>query len=121
MKRDMDLVRQIVFKLEDNEHGRAPRRLTIEGYTEEQIGYHVHLMVEAGLLKGAKTSHMGSPSPSAIPTSLTWEGHEFADAARSDTVWNRAKSTIKDKVGSVGIGVMVEVLKQHAKQLLGLA
>ena len=121
MKRDMDLVRKIVFALEEHEHGHAPRSFRIEGYDEEMVGYHVHLMMQAGLVKGADTTHLGSTSPSAIPIALKWEGHEFADAARSDTVWNKTKAVIKDKVGSVGIGLLVEVLKQQAKQMLGVA
>lgn len=120
MKRDMDLVRHIVFALEDHEHGFAPQ-LKLEGYTEEQIGYHVHLMIQAGLVEGCDTTCLGNDSPSAEATSLTWAGHEFADAARSDTVWNKTKLVIKDKVGSVGIGLLIEVLKQQAKLALGLS
>jgi hypothetical protein len=121
MKRDMDLVRKIVFALEEYEHGRAPRSLKIEEYTDEQIGYHVYLMAEAGLVKGHSIGTMRSASPCWMATSLTWEGHEFAEAARSDTLWNNTKAVVKDKVGSVGIGLLIEVLKQQAKLALGLA
>jgi len=121
MKRDMDLVRKIVFALEEHEHGHAPHYFRIDGYDEEVVGYHVYIMTQAGLVNGADTTVRGDNSPSAIPLSLTWEGHEFADAARSDTVWNKTKAVIKDKVGSVGIGLLVEVLKQQAKQMLGVA
>jgi hypothetical protein len=36
MKRDMDLVREILVQIEEHEHGMAPRNLTIEGYYSEQ-------------------------------------------------------------------------------------
>ncbi len=74
MKRDMDLVRTIVFLLEDHEHGRSPREIQIDGYTAEQIGYHAYIMKEAGLIRAAVRS-VNSPSPCAIPTGLTWAGH----------------------------------------------
>ena len=121
MKRDMDLVRKIALQLEQHADGYAPRNFAVEGYSDEQVGYHIHLMMDAGLLDGFKTSHFGSTSPTAKPKALTWAGHEFAENARSDTVWNKAKAVIRDKVGTASIAVLVEVLKQQARQMLGLA
>ena len=63
MKRDMDLVRKIVFALEEHEHGHAPHPFLIEGYTDEQVGYHTHLMKEAGLILAANVTTMESTSP----------------------------------------------------------
>ena len=119
MKRDMDLVRKIVFALEAHPHGHAPA-IKIEGYSKEQIGYHMYLMLQANLIEGLDVSGGGCESPQVEATNLTWQGHEFADDARSDTVWEKSKAVVKDKVGTVGIGLLVEVLKQQAKQLLGL-
>ncbi len=121
MKRDMDLVRKIVFALEGHEHGHAPDELAIDGYTEEQIGYHVYIMTQAGLILGADATTRGNDSPNWIPISLTWDGHEFADDARSDTIWNRAKAQVRESVTTVGFGLLVEVLKHQAKQALGIS
>src|SRR5688500_9150721 len=92
MKRDMELVRRIVLTLEDHEHGYAPSDLFLPGYSQEQIGYHVLLMAEGDLLIGTELSAQGDPSPRALATRLTWKGHEFADAARNDTIWSQAKA-----------------------------
>jgi hypothetical protein len=41
MKCDMELVRAILLTVEAQEHsGQAPRDLTTEGYTPEQVGHH---------------------------------------------------------------------------------
>lgn len=120
MKRDMDLVRKIALLIEDHPSGFAPD-IVIDGYTEELIGYHIHLMGEAGLLHAADVSHSECASPIAMASSLTWEGHEFVAAARNDTVWNKSKKLIQEKVGTTTIGLLIEVLKQQAKQVLGLA
>ena len=32
---------------------------------------------------------------------LTWQGHEFLDAARNEDRWNQAKKTISEKGGSL--------------------
>lgn len=120
MKRDMDLVRKIVLFLEDHPRGFVPQ-VVIDGYSSEQIGYHVYLLAQAGLVTALECTTGGCGSPQMEAESLTWNGHEFAENARSDTVWNRAKGVIRDKVGTASIAVMVEVLKQQARHLLGLS
>ena len=120
MKRDMELVRQILVQIEEHEHGMAPRSLTIDGYTQEQIGYHVHLMGQAGLLKVADVSHFGSTSPEAIATRMTWAGHEFLDAARSDTVWQRAKTQLGAQWASVPFDILKAVLMKFVGQAVGM-
>ena len=43
-------------------------------------------------------------------TSVTWAGYEFLDAARSDTVWNRAKSAVITGAGGLAFDVLKAVL-----------
>lgn len=50
MKRDMDLVRKILMALEDNPTGYFKDEMTIDGYTEEDVGYHCYLLLQAGLV-----------------------------------------------------------------------
>jgi hypothetical protein len=54
-----------------------------------------------------------------IITNLTWKGHDFLDAARSDTVWNATKGPLA-KVGAWTFGLVLEVLKEEAKRQIGL-
>jgi hypothetical protein len=74
VKRDMELIRKLVLALEDALTGYAPDDLKIQGYTPEQVGYHAYLLIDAGLSTGNDVSHMGSSSPEAMLTSLTWAG-----------------------------------------------
>ena len=48
MKRDMDSIREILLAVEAHPCGFAPS-IEIHGYTQEQVGYHVFLLGEAGL------------------------------------------------------------------------
>lgn len=107
MKRDMDLIRKILLAVEEHEHGRAPGKVEIEGYSDEQIGYHVWLTGEAGLLHVVDMTGRGSPSPVAIPTRMTWEGYEFLEVARQLSTWEAAK----EKISKAGAGLTFEVLK----------
>jgi hypothetical protein len=119
LKRDMDLVRKIVLAIEDHPHGYAPDRLDVEGYTQGQIGYHLYLMVQAGLIEGVESSNLESDSPGAKATCLTWAGHEFAAAARSEGIWAQAKKGIKEKIGSASMTVITQYLQSLAKSALG--
>jgi hypothetical protein len=109
MRRDMDLVRKITLALADHEHGFAPDNFAVEGYSTEQVDYHMYLMAQGGLLDAEEITGQGDSSPRVMPKSLTWAGHEFADATRNEGVWNRAK-TLVAKAGSSAFPVWVEVL-----------
>lgn len=113
MKRDMDLVRKILMACAEHEHGFAPRELVIAGYSKEQIGYHIHLMIQADLVSGKNITTFGSNSPKAVVTSITWAGHDFLEASRDEGLWSKAKQA----AGSTG-GMVLDVLKSI---LIGLA
>ncbi len=90
MKLDPDLVRQILLKVEEFPFDGSFHDVEIEGRTEDEITYHVMLLHEAGLLEALDlSSHSGVCWK---PKRLTYNGHQFLDAARSDTVWQKAKS-----------------------------
>ncbi len=54
MKRDFDLIRKLVFAIEECPSGQMPEGL--DGYTPDQVGYHNYLLVDAGLAKGVDTT-----------------------------------------------------------------
>jgi hypothetical protein len=66
-------------------------------------------MMQEGLIEGCDTTHTESAGPEAMPTSLTWKGHEFLDLARDQERWNRAKAII-GKIGGAPISVWMKVL-----------
>lgn len=121
MKRDMDLVRRILMKIESHEHGIAPYPLMIDGASDELVGYHIHLLGQAGLLAVDEITSLESDSPEAMALHMTWTGHDFLDAARSDTIWNRAKQRVAGTVGSVTFEAFKALLVALAKEKLGLS
>lgn len=120
MQRDMNLIRQIAMAVEASPTGFAPDRLDIEGYTAEQIAYHAHLMVQAGLATGTDITTLGSSSPAALLSALTWQGHEFVEAARDETRWRQAMSLVKEKGGSVTLSILIQLLGDLMRRSLGL-
>lgn len=121
MKRDMDLVRMILLTIEQHEHSRAPKQLQLEGYEDEQIQFHVWLMGSAGLLDVSDTSHSLSASHQAIPRNITWEGYEFLEVARQDSMWEKAKRKVSDAGAGLTLEILMGVLKQLAKEAVGLS
>lgn len=120
MKRDLDLIRKLLLAIEAHEHGLFQEELVVDGYTEEQVGFHIYLIGEAGLAKVVENTHIHSQSPSAFPLNLTWAGYEFLEAAKDETLWGKAKTHVIKPTGGVAFGVLVEWLKAEAKSRLGL-
>ena len=111
MKRDMDLIRQIVLAVRESS-------TPIEGLGGvEQVVFfeHVRLLVEAGFVE-AKAFASGEVEVSR----LTWDGHNFADSILSDSVWNKAKMDVIKPTLSWSFAVLQEYLKQSALGSLGL-
>jgi hypothetical protein len=119
MRRDMDLVRKMVLMIEDQPDGHAPRSFPIAGYTDAEIGYHTYLIAESGLCEGQEITTATS-GVCYMLGKLTPAGHDFADAARSDTVWQKAKTKVQGSVGTVTVEVMKALLDHVARQMLKL-
>lgn len=105
MKRDMDLVREILIEIEERSDFDVPYVPDIEGKTDHEIFYHIKIMHEAALIEASNWS--GDDGPHWLAKSLTNAGHDFLDAARNETLWAKAKA----KVLSSGGVLTIEALK----------
>ena len=107
MKRDFDLFRKILLFVENAPSGFAPTNV-LDGYSGAEIGYHAHLLIEAGLARGVDVTNLGSTAPESLITNLTWAGHEFAELARDQSRWEQAMSLLRAE----GRGVTFDELKR---------
>jgi hypothetical protein len=71
MKPDIDLMRTLLLAVEDAPDGTAPRQPSVDGYSQAQIGYQAHLLVEDGLARGFDVQNVSHNHPQAFITSLT--------------------------------------------------
>ena len=121
MKRDMDLVRTILQKVEASEDPWGLHEtLDIEGYTQNQISYHIKLLHEAGLLDAQEVSEMGQDGFRWWPGSLTWAGQDFLNAAKDDSLWKKAKETVIKPGASFTFDLLLAWLKAQVTTTLGL-
>ena len=111
MRRDLELCRKILLEVEKHtEPLTAIYPVIIEGYTRKQIDFHVYLLGQAGLLEVVD----GWSGFEYFPTSITWEGYEFLEAAKDENVWEKAMDSIRSK----GIPVTFELLKIALPEVL---
>ena len=120
MKRDMNLVREILLWATDQDASGVNANPTIVGYSADQVSHHVHLMSQAGLVEAAVTTALSDPGPTALLLSVTWAGHDFVDAARDNTIWNKAKRKVLSSGSSFTFDLLKDVLVLLAKGALEL-
>lgn len=116
----MDLIRIILLKLEEKENPLEdiPPE-AIEGYDSDLVSYHFKMLSEANLIEAIDAESFGNYR--WIATNLTWFGHDFLDAAKNDTIWNKAKEIIKKHGGIFSIEVLKPLLIKLATEQLKVA
>ena len=124
MRRDDDLLRKLMLDLELAK-SRIFHSHEVSGYTQDQVAYHLALILKAGFAEGGVPRYLSDGSDPTIPSAvvvsrLTPDGHDFIDEVRDDAVW----ANVKERTAKVGGSVSLEVLKQLAgavaKQMVGL-
>lgn len=119
MKRDYELIRKILLKVEEN-NGKV---LEYKTDKSPQEAYHCDIMIQAGLLDG-KLLRKGLNTPSWILNrtvqvyDLTWEGHNFLDSIREETVWKKIKKEIGDKSGQVSFEILKDLAISASRSFL---
>lgn len=120
MKRDLQLIRKLVLAIEDIPTGYVNDDIQIEGFSKEEIAYHAYLLVDAGYAKGIEITNLTDTSPQWRILHLTSAGHDFADAARSESNWKKAMDLIKEKTGGITLDVLKQLMIGIMKNTLGV-
>ncbi|MBR2883396.1 MAG: DUF2513 domain-containing protein [Clostridia bacterium] len=98
MKRDMELIRKILFYVEENyKEGQVwVRQIDIDGYDANTIAEHILLAHESGFFQDIHSiSVLGNRA--YWVGNLSNEGYDFLDKVRNDTIWNKTKTVIAEK------------------------
>jgi len=114
MTRDMELIRKILFTIEERYVDVAIYNLEVYGYDKKTIAYHCDLLYQAGLVKAYKGQYADDELYSFGVGALTWEGHDYLDKIRNDKVWNKTKSVINDR----GLPLIIETVKEIASAII---
>ena len=107
MKRDMDLVRKILLEIEKQYKSTAIINLKIESYDMETVAYHCKILHEAGLISGYSAHYTGNTIYLFKVGSLTWEGNDYLDKVRDNSIWGKTKDAITQK----GLPFILDTIK----------
>ena len=94
MKRDMDLVRLILLEIEG---------FYIDGYEASSVKYNGELLLQAGLIDKFCEDSIGELTAGQ----LTWEGCDYLDKIRDNSIWKQTKDAIKEK----GLPLVFDTIK----------
>ena len=118
MKRDMDLVREILIELEkDDSPDHAPKEYVHPGYSQENVDHHLRIMAEAGLINIREAQLLDWNSDYEVE-GLTWDGHEFLEVARQESFWKQAKKKVQEKTGVLTLEMLKSTLQGIVKQAM---
>jgi len=122
MKRNMDLIRSLMLRLEElpMDMGDAvtiqPGCKALDGIegSDAEINHHLELLRSVGFLDCPS----GQPMFGIIYMGLTWEGHDFTDAVRNADTWAKTKS-VAERAGGWTVGMLLEIAKGVIKAEVG--
>jgi hypothetical protein len=114
MKRDWDLIKTILLKMEDlGDTSSVLRAEQVPGYDRENVSFHFQLLHQAELIVAECSRTVGGPL-SCHGCHITWQGYEFLDTIRCDTIWNRIKKTAREK----GLDLSFSAIKAIGSEIL---
>ena len=116
MKRDMTIVRKLLFAIEEN-----PNSIEIEGVNEDTKNYHLALLIDANLVDGIVAESNAKGEQSEIPLfvtvkTLNWNGHEFIANLREENVWNIIKREFRDASFATVLSIGKQLAERYAKK-----
>ncbi|MBO6522226.1 MAG: DUF2513 domain-containing protein [Balneolaceae bacterium] len=117
MKRDYDLIKKILERIEEFPTTAGDYNIELVGYTDEEISFNSYLLDEAGLIEASFTKFADGSYELDYLNRLTWQGHEFLDNARNETVWKKTLAIVKKKGGSVSFNIFQNLLQSQATKL----
>jgi hypothetical protein len=111
MKRDCDLVRQILLCIE-HRGATCPLevlRADLRHESDERVRYHLQLVIDASWVAEVERSVAGP-----LGVRLTHAGHEFVELARGDVRWRAAKALVIEETGGLSLGLLRALLAKWA-------
>lgn len=121
MKRDMDLIRNILIRAETASYGTLSEKdFSDAGFEEQIVVGHFKLLEEAGLVEAEFLTLETLGVVGGTVSRLTWSGHDYLDTIRNETVWKRTKKLVSEKAGSVPFSIIQTIAAKFLLAQLNL-
>lgn len=118
MKRDLDLLRAILLRIEEAESNIENHNFyDLDDPTI--VDFHICLLIDAGFVSAIDISNNVAPYYFIIQR-LTFAGCEYLDSVRSTTIWEQVKQKLSAVGGSASLDVITSLCADLAKSQLGV-
>ena len=109
MKRDMDLVRELLIKISDD-------NLSEIDTNDDATKYHLEILQQKNYIVGVSIQQQvgGGVYCSIESARLTWDGNEFLETIKSVKIWDKIKKTLNEK----GVGLTIDAIKLAASVVI---
>jgi hypothetical protein len=122
MKRDMDLIRTLLLKLEVLPVPVGAivhitpdiKEISVDSKTPDEIEFHLELLCDAGFIDQGGGE---GPMVGILFRKLTWAGDDFLDSVRDPVIWHETKEGAK-KAGGFTVDLLVALAKGLIKKKL---
>jgi len=118
MKRNWDLIRLLLLKIEELEPNAL---LTLDSFPENQhqeISCHLEILQEGGLLEGKIHKTPGGSPHDFHLIRLTWLGHDFIECIRTDSKWEAIKKKLTHKGVEINLDNILFIAKGMTQSVL---
>lgn len=120
MKRDLNLVRNILLDVESGSAGEAIDGFEYDGKGRGEVLEHVQLLLDAGFIDGLVATGGRNEPIGCVVFRMTWAGQEFLSKAKNDTLWKKVLAQAEEKGLSTSMAVVNGLLESAAKKYVGL-
>lgn len=123
MKRNMELVRQILLACEEDPtpglERQVEQKVRSRMKSSEVDSVHVHghlkLLIEAELVDGGNPVRTFQGETWVGSFELTWKGHDFLADIRDDSRWAAFRAKIGSRLDTLSFDVLEEAVKEFAR------
>lgn len=122
MKRDLDLIRDMLIKIEDL---TPSKEVTLEDFLnissdKDKLYYHLELITDNNFISYKAIPSMGAKYNLFIIDRLTSQGHDYLDSVRDPKIYKETKSKIGSLVKSCSLAVFQATAESIIKSQLGI-
>ena len=118
LKRDLDLIREILLLIEESNRALAVSDIRIPEYTTEEIVFHVELLSDAGYVELSRPKYLSRVC--YVVQRLTMKGCDYLDSIRDERVWKDTRATVLRTVGSAPLDIIKDIAVALIRDRLNL-
>ncbi|WP_419419624.1 DUF2513 domain-containing protein [Legionella sp. D16C41] len=118
MKRNWDIIRLILLKVEELEPSALLNLDVFPTVAHNEISYHLEILKEAGILEGKIHKTPGGSPHGFHLIRLTWLGHDLLESIRLESRWIEIKKQLYDKQVGLNLESIMFIAQKLTKKSL---